>query len=97
MSTEGILSSALNEERDAIRYSVSAALAKAFPDMAILETDDRAFDIEEFWRKAQCKLRPIEGQHSQFKRYWNPKHKQSGYFGENSWREVEWKARSFRS
>jgi hypothetical protein len=96
MSKEGLFKDALDQHRDAVRFSLSAALAEACPDLALLETEDRAFDIEEFSRAGQCKIRPMPEKHSQFKRYWNPKVKKSGPWGENAWREVEWEGKRFQ-
>ena len=90
MPKDGVFTSALDQERDAVRYALSAALVDAFPDLALLETEDHGFDIEEFVREGQCRVRTSKEAHSQFKRYWNGKVKKSGPWGDNCWRDVSW-------
>lgn len=85
-----LISEVLRQPKDAIMYSLSRALASAFPSHYVLETDHWAFDYEDYAEEGLCTLEPIEGVHSQ--RDTDPwdKYRQVNLTTYNAWYRVEW-------
>lgn len=85
-----LLAEALAQPKDAMFAHLSQALENAYPDRAILETEDNAFDVHSFAHEGKCQWRPKPNVHQQWDRHWD------GYHGRiagrifNTWHEVQW-------
>jgi len=85
-----IINEALLQPGAVIAYHISRRLRELYPDLALIEGDDRSFGIEPYSAGGHCGLAAREVPHPQRDSHWaGPKH---GVFrrAANLWYEVTW-------
>lgn len=75
MEREQLIAEALRLPMSAIEYQVSQRLAAGYPDRALVEGDDRLFNVEEYARAGHCTLERPAAVHNQTTTRWRgPRH-----------------------
>lgn len=89
------ISAALGEPAAALAYLVDQELAERFPERAILASDDSDFDVEEFAGAALCELHYAELPHAQMLAGWRQDTKQITWRLEQGWCKLSWQGQRF--
>ncbi len=90
MNLEDLIREALCLPTDAIAYHVSERLAALFPDKAIVQGDDRIFDVDEYARAQLCDFEKKASIYSQIVTEWQGLQEGIEDETQNAWMEVEW-------
>lgn len=87
-SLDAIVATALRERKDSIFPTLRRGLVAAFPECAVLETDDGDFDVREFARDGQCEISQHDGVQQQWTYSWSV----DGVAAEpyNIWLRAQW-------
>src|SRR5262245_244255 len=90
MNFDNFIGKALEHPTDTIAYSVSRILATLFPDRAVLEGEERAFDPVAFARAGRCEVVGAAGVHNQTRVEWRGAKRPLLSRPENAWLNVLW-------
>jgi hypothetical protein len=93
MSSENFIISVLNNPTDTIAYSVSKRLAELYPERAVLEGEESAFDVLEFARAGQCKIVDEPHVYNQTRIGWHGAERPLERATVNAWFNVLWEGR----
>lgn len=86
----GILSDVLARPKNAVFYELSRTLRATYPECAVLETEDEAFQLHGFAHAGGCRLREADGAHTHWTHSWDGRRQRPHGQLENGWLAVEW-------
>ena len=90
MNLENFINKALENPTDTIAYSVSRKLAEIYPDRAILEGEEDAFDPLDYARAGRCAIVGESRVHNQTRVEWRGAGRRLVEHVENAWYNVLW-------
>ena len=90
MDVSSLIAQALAKPPDAVMYDLSESLAEAFPERYVLETEEKAFDVERYTFHGDCQLAPHAVAHSEFDtRHW-AEHRSVYRLPYTAWQTLAW-------
>lgn len=90
-----LIADAYSQEKDGVFHRLSVLLHEAFPDRYVLETEDWAFDCQEYASKCHCHMAPIADCHGQISSASYNRHREIDTSPYSVAYEVEWRGHSF--
>jgi hypothetical protein len=90
LKREHLISAALLLPDNAAGYHLSERLTALYPERALLECDDHAFDVEDYARAGHCTIAHRQPPHSQRLHSWQGLKEGVVEHTQNSWLEVVW-------
>ncbi|HBE18960.1 MAG TPA: ATPase [Cyanobacteria bacterium UBA11149] len=96
MKIRKLITKALNLPSNAIPYYVSQKLAALYPDKAVVEGRDCAFDVESYAREKKCSIEQNMSIHNQFSTSWDGMDNTINKTAQNAWLKVSWNGQSIK-
>src|SRR5690242_15403447 len=84
---------ALQQPKDALLFNLSKAMAEAFPDRHLLETESWAFDLMQFWHDGHCEVSDRAKHHTQWSWDWDQQHSQEYSEPRIGWFDIKWQGK----